>query len=108
MEESAIRQATSEMEMRRKRNEELVKKVHKEEEARTMTSEEIEVSLRRMYDDPIRTKKANLETLNKKHAPPPESGKKLSIADQKSLGDRLCVPKKTKFTDEEINKVYGF
>lgn len=108
MEESAVRQATTELEMRRRRREELVKKVHKEEEPVTMDAEEVEASLRRMYEEPIRIRKANMETLEKKHAPAPEAGRRLTGEQQKALGDRLCVPKKTTYTDEEINKIYGF
>ena len=107
-EESAMRQVTQEMEMRRKRREQLEKKVHKEEEVRTFSQEEIDESVRRMYNEPMDIKKKKLEVLQKRYAPEPERGKKLGKNQQAEMANRLCQPKKQVYTDEEINKVYGF
>ena len=107
-EESALRQVNQEMEMRRKRQAELERKVHKEEEPRTLTQEEIDESVRRMYNEPMDIKKKKLEVLQKRYAPEPEKGKRLGKSQQAEMASRLCQPKKQIYTDEEINKVYGF
>ena len=108
--ESANRQVNAEMERRKKKNEELQERFYKPEESKKMTVDEIQESLRRVYEDSMRMKKDNIRKLNEKHSFKGASATEKSISKEccKESAERLSKPKKTTFTDEEINKIYGF
>ena len=108
IEASATRQVNDEMDRRKRRNEELKAKFYKEAAPKTMTSSEVEDSVRRIYADAMKQKKDKLDKLDSKHAPKGAQHKPIDDATRIASADRLSKPKKTAFTTEEINKIYGF
>lgn len=105
---SVQRQVNDEMERRKRRTEELKRKFEKEGEAKTLAPAEIEDSVRRIYTDAMRVKQDKLAKLDAKYGHKGPERKQIDSATVKACGDRLAKPKKREYTDEEINKIYGF
>ncbi|KPA82473.1 hypothetical protein ABB37_03534 [Leptomonas pyrrhocoris] len=75
----------------------------------TISPEEVEVSVRRMYDETLARKKANMAESEKRYAFHPEgvTSKKMPKDEFQASVERMSKPKKTEFTTAEINKIYG-
>ncbi|CAC9541040.1 hypothetical protein conserved [Leishmania donovani] len=75
---------------------------------KTMTLEQTDVSVRRLYDDTLARKKARKAESERLYAFHPEDLKsaKLSKAALQESVNRMSKPKKTEFTMAEVNKIY--
>lgn len=113
---SVSRQVDDEMQKRAMRKEEQDQraygKLEQERKTKKMTASEIDESVERLYTQSLRRKELNMEESNKKYlfdvtTATPGQRKTMSGQDLKDSANRLSVPKKTTFTTEEINKIYG-
>lgn len=73
----------------------------------TMSSEEVEASVKRMYDETLARKQVNLEESKRRYAPPAPKTKKVSKNELQEWVAAASKPKKTEFTIDEVNKIYG-
>lgn len=76
---------------------------------KTLTLEQTDVSVRRLYDDTLALKKARMAESERLYAFHPEDLKsaKMSKAALQVSVHRMSRPKKTEFTIAEVNKIYG-
>ncbi|KAG5468418.1 hypothetical protein LSCM1_02398 [Leishmania martiniquensis] len=75
----------------------------------TLEPEEVDASVRRLYNETLSRKKVNMEQSERLYAFHPEgiqSAKMSKGALQESV-NRMSKPKKTEFTIAEVNKIYG-
>jgi thymidine phosphorylase len=108
-EESAVRQATTEQERRQRTREELERKAHVATVAKTLSEEEVAASVSRLYADSVKIKQDKMRKLEQKYAFKPKTEPKaIDRAGMAASGSRLCVPKKTQLTEEEVNARLGF
>lgn len=85
--------------------------IEKDRQHVTLSASEIDESVERLYTQSIERKKESKERSNKRYLFDQSlgiPGKKKSIGGKelKESAVRLSVPKKTKYTIEEINKIY--
>lgn len=76
---------------------------------KTVTAEETDVSVRRLYDDALGQKKARKAESERLYAFHPEDLKSATMSKaalQESV-NRMSKPKKTEFAVAEVNKIYG-
>lgn len=121
LQKSVRRQVEDEMEQRRQRRAEMdamaaaaasgtgTRRDASAASAKKLSPEETEASVRRLYDETVARKKANMAESEKRYAFHPESvkAKKMSKEDFQASVERMSKPKKTEFTTAEINKIYG-
>ena len=114
MEKSASRQVNEEMDRRKKSREALEAKHHKPNPTKKMSSDEVQESVRRVYDDQVRIKKERLAKaqdardkqlkLERGGADaPPE--RRLNRDEMSDMGARLAKPSKRQFTEDEMNAI---
>ncbi|CAJ1022944.1 hypothetical protein, conserved [Leishmania lindenbergi] len=76
---------------------------------KTLTAEETDASVRRLYDETLVRKKAKMMESERLYAFHPEDVKSAKIS-KKALQasvNRMSKPKKTEFTIAEVNEIYG-
>jgi hypothetical protein len=77
--------------------------------AKKLSHEEVEASVRRLYDESLARKQASMAESKKRYAFHPESvkAKKMPKDEFQASVARMSQPKKTEYTTAEINKIYG-
>lgn len=113
---SVNRQVDVEMQRRKERNQQYDEHayggIEKERQHVKLSAADVDASVDRLYTESLERKKANQEASNRKYLFDQSygiPGKKKTIggAELKESANRLSVPKKTQYTTQEINKIYG-
>ncbi|KAL7696165.1 hypothetical protein N2W54_003498 [Lotmaria passim] len=120
LQRSVKRQVDDEMELRRQRRAEMdatasaatnyaSRRDATAASEKKLSPEAVDASVRRLYDETLARKKANMAESEKRYAFHPESvkSKKMTKEDVKASVERMSQPKKTAYTTAEINKIYG-
>eukprot|EP00755_Sulcionema_specki_P021791 Sspe_Gene.74955::Locus_46839_Transcript_1_1_Confidence_1.000_Length_571::g.74955::m.74955 len=108
LEESVSRQYEAEVKRREAKAKELKNKYYKAAEPHKLPQEEIEGSVQRIYADAMRHKTDRVQRLEAKYTFKRKEAPKLSSDVMKESSNRLSKPKKTDFSEDEINRIYGF
>eukprot|EP00659_Diplonema_papillatum_P002065 gene2065-3160_t len=108
LQESVARQHDAEMERRKMKAEQLKQKFYAEAEPHKMGPAELAESVQRIYNDSVRHKQDGARKLDQKYTFKRPTQQKISPDTMKESASRLSKPKKTTYTDDEIDKVYGF
>ncbi|KAG5468011.1 hypothetical protein LSCM4_01098 [Leishmania orientalis] len=120
LQKSLQRQVDSEMERRQRRRQEIDAMVIFEAMGyanskaataakKTLEPEEVDASVRRLYDETLSQKVAKMEQNERLYAFHPEDIKTVKMSKVALLDsvNRMSKPKKTTFTIAEVNKIYG-
>lgn len=77
--------------------------------AATLTPSELDASVQRLYDNTLAQKKANMTVSEQRYLFNLDAakGKTIPAKELQESVNRMSKPKKTAFTVEEINKIYG-
>ncbi|EPY28028.1 hypothetical protein STCU_05337 [Strigomonas culicis] len=116
IQKSVLRQVDEEMEFRRRAQAQAEANVYtkdaktKKSADTAMSPLEIEESVKRMYDEALQRKEKNLEQSRKQYMFDPEKSaptKKAPPGELKEYFEKISKPKKTDFSTDEINAIYG-
>jgi hypothetical protein len=106
---SAQRQVNEEINRRKANIEGLVAKYYKPQHSCVqLPKDQIEESVRRIYDGSKEKKSQSLQKLEERYTFRLPPVKKLSGEDAKACGERLSKPQKRSFSLDEINAILGF